>query len=195
MPPHRALQANALAPAKPPSIRVETIFTNWLPFVALAVVYAATQVAAKLKVCPILYPTCCCTPWLSHITRLHWLGCNGKSQAASGVSRPQLLHHRRAKPLRHSHGRTRRARSWQEAVRVWCCVLSNLTRCTTAAQGDAEDRKKLRAADKERLRQMDVEADIDQRLMEAEEMATMGLTCALLLFLTRSINSRTLDHS
>ena len=25
---------------------------------------------------------------------------------------------------------------------------------------------------------MDVEADIDQRLMEAEEMATMGLTCA-----------------
>jgi hypothetical protein len=26
---------------------------------------------------------------------------------------------------------------------------------------------------------MDVEADIDQRLMEAEEMATMGLTCAL----------------
>ena len=55
-----------------------------------------------------------------------------------------------------------------------------------AAQGDAEDRKKLRAADKERLRQMDVEADIDQRLMEAEEMATMGLTCAILLFLTRS---------
>jgi hypothetical protein len=28
---------------------------------------------------------------------------------------------------------------------------------------------------------MDVEADIDQRLMEAEEMATMGLTCALLV--------------
>ena len=46
----RVLQANALAPAKPPSIRIETIFTNWLPFVALVAVYAATQVAAKLKV-------------------------------------------------------------------------------------------------------------------------------------------------
>jgi hypothetical protein len=52
--------------------------------------------------------------------------------------------------------------------------------CThLTSQGDAEDRKKLRAADKERLRQMDVERDIDQRFMEAEEMATMGLTCAL----------------
>jgi hypothetical protein len=48
--PAPCLQANALAPAKPPSIRIETIFTNWLPFVALAAVYAATQVAAKLKV-------------------------------------------------------------------------------------------------------------------------------------------------
>jgi hypothetical protein len=45
-------------------------------------------------------------------------------------------------------------------------------------QGDAEDRKKLRAADKARIKQMDTERDIDQRLMEAEEMATMGLTCA-----------------
>lgn len=45
-------------------------------------------------------------------------------------------------------------------------------------QGDAEDRKKLRAADKAKLKEMDVERDIDQRLLEAEEMATMGLTCA-----------------
>lgn len=47
-----------------------------------------------------------------------------------------------------------------------------------AFQGDAEDRKKLRAADKAKIKEINVERDIDQRLMEAEEMATMGLTCA-----------------
>lgn len=31
-------------------MQVEKLLTNWLPFVALAVVYAATQFAAKLKV-------------------------------------------------------------------------------------------------------------------------------------------------
>lgn len=44
------VQASALTPNKPPSIQVEKLLTNWLPFVALAVVYAATQFAAKLKV-------------------------------------------------------------------------------------------------------------------------------------------------
>jgi hypothetical protein len=52
-----------------------------------------------------------------------------------------------------------------------------------ALQGDAEDRKKLRAADKARLRQMDAERDIDEQFMEAEEMAAMGLTCACLFTL------------
>jgi hypothetical protein len=65
----RVLQANALAPAKPPSIRVETIFTNWLPFVALAAVYAATQVAAKLKVRRRAAARCGCR--MSH-------GCTGR---------------------------------------------------------------------------------------------------------------------
>ena len=43
-------QASALTPNKPPSLRVEQLFTNWLPFAALAIVYVATQLAAKLKV-------------------------------------------------------------------------------------------------------------------------------------------------
>jgi len=45
------LQATELTPNRPPSLSVEKIFTNWLPFAALAAVYVATQIAARLKVC------------------------------------------------------------------------------------------------------------------------------------------------
>ena len=45
------------------------------------------------------------------------------------------------------------------------------------AQGDLEDRKKLRRADKEKLREMEAEADVDQRLTLADDLAEMGLRC------------------
>ena len=35
---------------RPPSAQVQKVFTNWLPFLGLAAVYLATQLAARLKV-------------------------------------------------------------------------------------------------------------------------------------------------
>ncbi len=42
-------------------------------------------------------------------------------------------------------------------------------------QGDAEDRRKLRQADKAKQRELEEEREMDETLMEAEEMANMGL--------------------
>ena len=185
--------------------QVEKAVMNWLPFVALAVVYGATQFAAKLKAPsnPPPPPSLPNPKVAVHVRQHEYAPSKAGQRSILATARPPP----QACSISPQHSLLGRSAAgglgsrtvvciwrgppggvcdpstpWRLGGHVPCC------RCGCGAeargwrvrQGDAEDRKKLRAAENAKVKQMDQERDVDARIIEAEEMANMGVRCARL---------------